>query len=223
MRRFITVAGLFALTLSAVALSGPAEDLISQSSAVTAEPEHGRILFLKRCAACHGRHAWGDDLREIPALAGQGQTYLIQQLAHFVTGKRPGSEVHGPVMHDALQPPDVDRAQAFGDLAAYLSHAPRNPHPETGDARALGLGQRDYLRACAGCHGLEGAGNNAAGIPAIGGQGYHYLRTQLHNFASGRLAHPALADSPVTRSAEEQDAVADYVSRLSGEEADGTP
>jgi cytochrome c553 len=221
MLRFITVAGLLALTLTAVAVSGLAKDLISQTSAVTAEPEHGRILFLMHCAACHGRHAWGDDLREIPALAGQRETYLIQQLAHFVTGNRPGSEMHGPVMHDTLQPSDVDRAQAFRDLAAYLSREPRNPHADTGDARALSLGERNYARGCAGCHGREGAGREAAAIPTIGGQGYHYLRTQLHNFASGRLPHPGLADSPVALSAEEQDAVADYVSRLSGREADG--
>jgi cytochrome c553 len=122
--------------------------------------------------------------------------------------------MHGLVMHDTLQPPDVDRAQAFRDLATYLTSAPRNPQPEQGDGRALALGERDYTRSCSSCHGSNGAGSDTSAIPAIGGQGYSYLLTQLRSFAAGRLPHRAVADSPVALSAEEQPAVADYVSRL---------
>jgi cytochrome c553 len=147
-------------------------------------------------------------------LAGQREQYLIQQLARFVDGARQGSEMHGPIMHETLQPMDVARAQAFRDLATYLSRAPRNRHPEHGAGQALALGQRDYVRGCSGCHGSEGGGSDSEAIPAIGGQGYGYLLSQLRNFSAGRLQHPSLADSPVALSTDEREAVADYASRM---------
>jgi cytochrome c553 len=147
-------------------------------------------------------------------LAGQREKYLIQQLPRFVDGARQGSEMHGPIMHETLQPTDVARAQAFRDLATYLARAPRNRHPEHGAGQALALGQRDYIRGCSGCHGSEGGGSDPEAIPAIGGQGYGYLLSQLRNFSAGRLEHPALADSPVALSTDEREAVADYASRM---------
>jgi cytochrome c553 len=178
------------------------------------DPQHGMILFLKHCAACHGRSGWGDEPREIPVLAGQHETYLLQQLTQFAGAARQGSEMHGPVMHEILQLPDINRTQALRDLASYLEAAPRNPQPDYGNGHALALGNRDYSRTCAGCHGSDGSGSKPGLIPAIGGQGYSYLLTQLRSFASARLDHPPLSDPSVLRSSEEQQAVADYVSRL---------
>lgn len=214
-RRITVTLGCLALALTPLAVSGPAEDLVSQAQASTPDAHHGMVLYLQHCAVCHGRHAWGDAAREFPVLAGQHEGYLIKQLALFVSGARQESEMHRSFMHDALQPSDVDRAQAFRDLATYLAQLPRNPQPEQGESGALLLGERDYRRGCVGCHGNDGAGSERDGIPAIGGQRYSYLLTRLRSFSSGRLTHPALADSPVALSAAEQSAVADYVSRLS--------
>jgi cytochrome c553 len=188
--------------------------LVSQAMAVTPDPEHGTILYLKHCSNCHSPHAWGDGPREIPALAGQRESYLIEQLAHFASGERKGSVTHGSVMHEILQPPDLNRPQAFGDLAIYLSRAGRNPHPEHAAGRALAVGERTYTKACAACHGSDGAGSDKGTIPAIGGQHYGYLRAQLSGFASGLHGHPLGADVVSGLSDEEQQAVADYVSRL---------
>jgi cytochrome c553 len=216
MIRSLTVILAFAaLALAPVAASGPEQDLISEAAAATADPRHGAILYLQHCTTCHGGHAWGTGRWEIPSLAGQRESYLIEQLAHFATGTRQGSEVHGPLMHAALQPQDVDRAQSFRDLATYLKEAPHNPQPEHGDGLALKLGERDYLRGCAGCHGSDGGGSEREAIPAIGGQRYGYLLAQLRSFTSGRLPHPAVADSPIALSSDEQQAVADYASRMS--------
>ena len=214
-RPITPILGFIVLALTPLAVSGAREDLMSQAQAAVPDLQHGMVLYLKHCAGCHGRHAWGDGPREIPVLAGQREGYLMRQLVRFVSGARQGSEMHGPVMHDTLQPPDVDRAQAFRDLATYLASASRNPQPELGDGLALTLGERDYTRGCSGCHGNEGAGSDDGAIPAIGGQSYGYLLSQLRTFAAGHSAHPAVADSPVALSAEEQPAVADYVSRLS--------
>jgi cytochrome c553 len=102
-----------------------AADLAAQAATLTADTPHGMVLYIKHCASCHGRRAWGDGVQEIPALAGQRERYLIAQLASFINSNRRGSELHGPVMHDTLQPPDVNRAQALRDLGAWLARAPR--------------------------------------------------------------------------------------------------
>jgi cytochrome c553 len=213
-RPITVIVGFITLALTSAAASGPQEDLVSQAQAATPDLHHGMVLYLQHCALCHGRHAWGHEPWQVPVLAGQRESYLLEQLTHFVSGARQGSEIHGPAMHDALQPADVDRAQSFRDLATYLARAPHNPDPEHGEGLALKLGERDYLRGCSGCHGSDGAGSDRGTIPAIGGQLYSYLLAQLRSFASGRLAHPAVADSPVALSDQERPAVADYVSRL---------
>jgi cytochrome c553 len=196
------------------ALGEPGADLMSRAMAVTPDPEHGRILYLKHCSKCHSPHAWGDGPRAIPALAGQRESYLIEQLVRFAGGERRGSVTHGPVMHEILQPPDLNRPQAIGDLAACLSRAGRNPQPEHAAGRALAVGNRTYTKACAACHGSDGAGSDKGAVPAIGGQHYGYLLAQLSGFASGLRGHPLGAEAVSSLSDAEQQAVADYVSRL---------
>ncbi len=213
MSRYGPVAGLWAWALTAAAVVLGGEQLMtSPTSSLSPDPEHGMVLFLKRCAACHGHHAWGDGPREIPALAGQGANYLTEQLERFIRGERPGSEMHGPSMQESTQPPDVNRAQAIRDLTSYLTQAAHNPQPEHGQADALALGKRSYERSCISCHGEQGAGNDEQRVPAIGGQQYSYLASRLHGFASGRMLHtPGLA--PLA--ARDQQGLADYISRLS--------
>lgn len=191
-----------------------ASDLAAQAATLAADVPHGRVLYLKHCAACHGQRAWGSGPREIPALAGQPESYLVAQLAHFIDGDRPGSELHGPAMHDALQPPDVKRAQALRDLCAWLSRAPPNPEPERGTGQALATGQRAYGKACAGCHGANGAGSDAPIAPALAAQHYSYLLTQLSGFSSGQRTHARGLPPTIVGSADEQRALADYASRL---------
>lgn len=194
-----------ALVMSELALSA---DL---PTTLPADPTHGMVLFLKRCSACHGRHAWGDGPREIPALAGQHENYLTDQLRQFADGRRPDSQTHGPAMEETLRQPDVNRVQALNDLTSFLTQAARNPQPEYGETEALTQGKRSYERACISCHGPDGGGSERQRIPAIGGQHYSYLASRLRAIAAGLSAHPASLDfMPV----KEQLALADYVSRL---------
>jgi cytochrome c553 len=203
------------LVLSALLpAAAAASDLAAQAATLTADAPHGRVLYLKHCAACHGQQAWGSGPREIPALAGQRESYLIVQLAHFIDGDRPGSELHGPAMHDALQPPDVKRAQALRDLSAWLSRAPPNPEPEWGAGQALAAGKRAYAGVCAGCHGAKGEGCDAPIAPALAAQHYSYLLAQLSSFSSGQRAHAPGLPPALVGSADEQQALADYASRL---------
>jgi len=202
---------LLAALLPAAAM---AADLTSQAATLTADVPHGMVLFVKHCASCHGRKAWGDGPRQIPALAGQRAAYLIAQLAQFIEGGRAGSELHGPVMHEALQPPDVHRAQALRDLAGWLSQAAPNREAEHGTGQALASGKRGYTSACAGCHGVSGDGRDSPPVPALAGQHYSYLLAQIRSFSTGHRAHAPGLGPEILGSPEQQQALADYASRL---------
>ncbi len=132
-----------ALPPAAPAAAQSAAELISMTLAVTPDAEHGKILYLKHCARCHGGHAWGDGPREIPTLAGQRERYLIEQLARFSTSERPGSEMHGPAMFESLQVGvNVRRRWVIwqpglrGLRAIHSRSAPRTSRAHTRAARA---------------------------------------------------------------------------------------
>ena len=174
------------------------------------DPQHGRYLYLRHCAACHGRQAWGDGPREIPALAGQRETYLSEQLRRFAAGERAGSAMHGAAMRDTLKSTDVNRPPAIRDLAVYLARAGQVAEADRGDGRALAAGRSTYLGLCAGCHGQDGAGPDGGSVPRIGGQHFSYVLSRLREFTAthrGQVQPPAL-------SAQEQQALADFISRL---------
>lgn len=174
------------------------------------DPRHGEVLYLRHCVPCHGGRAWGDGPREIPALAGQCEAYLVEQLTRFASDERSGSAMHGPAMHDTVTATDVNRPAAIRDLAAYLARAPAAMQAEEGQGRSLALGRSAYLRACVSCHGEDGAGADGALAPRIGGQHFRYVLSRLREFGSthrGRVSAGAL-------SAAEQEALADYIARL---------
>ncbi len=189
--------------------TAPPADTSTAAVPVAADLPHGEVLYRRHCAACHGARAWGDGPREIPSLAGQREAYLIEQLTRFASDVRPGSAMHGPAMHDTLKATDVNRPAAIGDLAAYLARSPASPQAEPGPGGSLAAGQSAYLRACVGCHGAHGAGTDWS-APRIGGQHFRYLRSRLREFGA---AHRGLVE-PAALSAQEQQALADYISRL---------
>ena len=200
----LLLALLSAASGTAAAVPPPAPDSL--------DPNRGQILYLRHCVPCHGGQAWGDGPREIPALAGQREDYLTEQLTRFADDTRPGSVMHGPAMHDALKAPDVNRAAAIRDLAAYLARAAAAPRAEQGRGGSLDVGKRAYLRACAGCHGEDGAGRDGAAAPRIGGQHFRYLLSRLRELGA---AHRGLVEQ-ATLPAQEQQPLADYISRLPG-------
>ena len=200
--------GLRTLALALLAL--PAAMAAPAAATDAPDLQHGEALYLRHCVPCHGQRAWGDGPREIPALAGQREAFLSEQLARFASGERPGSEMHGPAMHDTLRAADLNRPAAIRDLAAYLAHAPAAAQAEQGRGRSLAAGKSVYLSACAGCHGEDGAGAAGGAAPRIAGQHYRYLLSRLREFGP---AHRG-GVQPVALSAEEQQALADYISRL---------
>jgi cytochrome c553 len=213
-REVAVAALLLALAQDAGASLAPVESPTPAGS-VAPDPQYGRVLYLRHCAACHGPRAWGDGPREIPALAGQREDYIIEQLTHFASGDRPGSEMHGPAMRDTLRAPDVNRAPAIRDLAAYLAHTPPVPQSDQGEGRSLAAGKSLYIRECAACHGEQGSGGGVGSMPRIGGQHFRYVLSRLREFAAVHRGLDAAAAGSAF-SAEQQQAVSDYVSRLPG-------
>ena len=191
--------------------TAPPADTSTAAVPVAADLPHGEVLYRRHCAACHGGRAWGDGPREIPALAGQREGYLSEQLTRFASDLRPGSAMHGPAMRDTLKATDVNRPVAIRDLAAYLARTPASPQAEPGRGRSLAAGRNAYLRACVGCHGENGAGTEGS-APRIGGQHFRYLLSRLREFGA---AHRGRVE-PGALSTEEQQALADYISRLPG-------
>ena len=146
------------------------------------DPEAGKTKSAS-CAACHG--ADGNSLNpEWPKLAGQNEKYLTKQLGYFQHGERENSTMSG--MAANLSGQDIE------DIAAYYKSQASTIG--AADPALVEFGQQLYrsgnsdsgVAPCMGCHGPSGAGNPAAGYPALRGQHAKYTEIQLHGFAEGK-------------------------------------
>jgi len=64
-------------------------------SGITFASDHNELgaaksLYDKRCSACHGDKAQGNDVLGSPSLTGQSESYILRQLKNFSTGVRGG-------------------------------------------------------------------------------------------------------------------------------------
>lgn len=209
----ITVAALVLLSLSrsAVGQTQRSVELTERALALTPDVAAGRALFSEHCASCHGDRANGDPRTVIPALAGQVTLYLIKQLVDMAEHGREVPEMHRVVSRKALTSP-----QAIRDVATYLSRLPPNRSAERGEGNDLAAGKRYYQGLCAFCHGEQGEGNESHATPALRGQHYSYLITQMrglnamHRYSVDLEIVAALEGLPFDRVT----AIADYMSRL---------
>lgn len=199
------------------AASPRAFDLLRSTMAALPDSQHGKALYLKHCVSCHGPTGSANRSATAPALAGQREYYLIEQLIQFLALDR-----NMPAMHRVLADPDLNGPQALRDLAAYLSHSGRDAHARGTDGN-LAAGKSIYEHQCVTCHGSNGEGNDDALIPAIGGQRYEYVLRQLASFAAGHRGNvePHVSDFAASLSPDDMGAVADYVSRLGAPAAEG--
>lgn len=134
------------------------------------------------CGACHG--ADGNSMvPNFPKLAGQGERYLLKQLKDIKSGNRQVVEMTGLLTN-------LDE-QDLADIAAYFakqkgSVGQADPKlVERGEAIFRGGNLAAGMPSCTGCHSPNGAGNNQAGFPRLGGQHAKYTATQLTNFREG--------------------------------------
>jgi cytochrome c553 len=189
--------------------------MLQKNLALQPDPRSGEHLYIQYCSACHQRSGWGNGPREVPTLAGQQDSYLLEQLLQFSNLERKKDE-----MHEVVSRAQISSPQSLRDVSAYVAGKPRNPRSDRGDGTQLSTGARVYKQSCFICHGKNGEGNRDDLIPAIGGQQYGYLLVRLSNFAKqhggieqGAL-EPAVVNLLAGLSQPERQAVADYVSRL---------
>ena len=211
----IVGAGIFLLTSGSQA--APSEESVDRTTklalSLDAHPRRGAAQFKKLCVQCHGARANGDPAKSIPSLAGQRFTYLVRQLANFSGAQRDSATMHKVVTQKALQSP-----QAWVDIASYLNNLPVPAVVQTGDGAHIGLGRGIYHEQCASCHREDARGDDDGFVPAMRGQNFPYLVSQMHKLADG---HRHNVDENLVRflkSFETSDinAVADYLSRLKG-------
>jgi cytochrome c553 len=163
------------------------------------------------CGACHAPKAWGSMDGTIPNLAGQQRRYLEKQLALFRSGTRVDPATQVEAVHSTVG--DQHNVVA---LASYLSGLDSNPHPVTGSGEHPRVGQEIYAHICAACHGADGRGEAGNRVPRIAGQHYPYLRRQIDVAAALHrdLAPPEMTSALRGMQSQEEDALADYISRL---------
>jgi cytochrome c553 len=188
-----------------------ADELSHQALARTPNLQQGSSLYQRFCERCHDVRGSGTGNRQFPRLAGQQRTYLVNQLAQFVTLDR-----YAPSMHQVLAQPPLGDPQSLSDLSFYLAAQAPDLHGEHGNAHRLGRGRSLYNSRCAACHGTRGEGQAQGPVPAVGGQNYTYLLSQLNGFAAGHRAKvdSHLIDAVRSLSADDRSAVADFMSRM---------
>jgi len=128
------------------------------------------------CSACHG-FAGNSRSDSVPALAGMAPTYLKKALQDYASGVRPSPEMEAYAKM-ALQ-------LGVDDVAGYFAGQARTPIARTLDAAAVARGRAASVQ-CAACHGPDGRGDPARGVPDLRGQPAGYLESQLRLFKADR-------------------------------------
>jgi cytochrome c553 len=172
---------------------------------------HGAQLFERHCASCHGHLALGDGEKVIPALAGQIESYLLHELVDFSELDR-----DTPEMHRLLARKELNRPQAWRDLAGFLTHLAPGEHAQVGNRSNVMRGAEAYARLCATCHGPAGEGMERGAAPALRSQHYSYLVLQMRSFDTDRRldVEPLVLDHMTGLSRDDLEGVADFLSRM---------
>ena len=147
------------------------------------------------CGACHGADG-NSAAPNFPKLAGQGERYLLKQMNDIKSGNRTVLEMTGLLTNMS--------EQDMADIAAYfasqnMSVGAADPAlVKAGEALFRGGKLAEGMPACTGCHSPNGAGNDAAGFPQLGGQHAQYVAKQLTDFREGNRTNDG--DSMMMRS-----------------------
>ena len=168
------------------------------------------------CAACHG--ADGNSMNPAwPSLAGQHRKYIIMQLTNFQEGLRENALMTAQAM--PLTEADKDKLATY--FAAKDIEIASIPASEVAPGEALYRGgdASAGVPACMSCHGPNGAGNAAAGYPALRGKKAQYTETTLKANRDGSRQSAApyagMMNTITQRMTDAQiKAVAKYVSAL---------
>jgi len=169
------------------------------------------------CGGCHGMDG-NSMVPSFPKLAGQGEKYIVKQLADF----KANTVRQDPVMMGMAMA--VVSEQDAADIGAYYA-SQTLAAAATHDASKLALGREIYkggnlqtdTPACQGCHGPKGAGNAPAGYPQLGGQYAGYTMKQLNAFKDASRTNDdrkIMRNAVARMTSAEIEAVAQYIASL---------
>ncbi len=170
---------LLPLITLAAALSLPA---VPASAASEEELKAGkRVYMTKTCLACHGRGG-AKPIMTYPALAGQSEKYLIQQMEDIRDGERVGTvdPVTGhPYVQGMTDIMHLLTEEELVNVSKWLAAQPPGP-PEPLDPAPepalLEEGAKAYKQlGCRSCHGKEGDKATNPAYPIIAGLDRNYL------------------------------------------------
>lgn len=206
----IKLAPLFAMAgLVLAGFQAQAESLINGSA------DAGKARALT-CTACHGVE--GNSANPMwPNLAGQHAPYVAAQLQAFRDGTRQDPLMSAQAM--ALSDDDIANLAVYFESLPGAAQAVANPAVvDNGEALYRGGNVDTGVAACMACHGPTGAGNPAAGYPALKGQHAAYTAKQLQAYADGARETDGktriMRDIAARLSKEEIEAISSYVQGL---------
>ena len=208
----------FALMCSVSALAIAQEPAAQAAPAPAATETPATVKNV--CAACHGADG-NSTIPANPSLAGQHAAYLAKQLNNFKAspdGKpalRQNAVMNG--MAASLSEDDIKT------ITQYFSKQTLKPDVAKDDklvteGRKLWRGgdMKKGIPACAGCHGVAGAGLPAQ-YPSLAGQHPDYVVAQLQQFRDGVRTNDAegvMRTIAGKMTDKQMSAVADYAAGL---------
>jgi cytochrome c553 len=150
--------------------------LLVVHGSATAGPRDPGYAKAFSCSACHGFDG-NSPSDTVPLLAGMQPWYLKKAIQDYAAGKRPAAEMES--YSKMVLELGVD------DVAGYFARQKRESSPVKLDSAAVERG-RAASTQCVVCHGAQGKGDPAKGIPDLTGQPPGYLKNQMLLFKADR-------------------------------------
>ena len=160
------------IAVLAVALLAATTVPAASAQTAAAMPYETTVARVVTCAACHGANG-NSKSDAMPIIAGMDAGYFKKQVQAYAANARPSPEM-GPYAKQIL---DI----GLDAVAAHFAAQRMEPTPQRVDAAAVERG-RAASAPCVVCHGTNGKGDPAKGIPSLAGQPPGYLRDQIRLF-----------------------------------------
>ncbi|MBS1190145.1 MAG: Cytochrome c, class [Rhodocyclaceae bacterium] len=176
--------------------------VMADPAALKAAVEAGRKASFF-CANCHGEGG-NSKAPEVPNLAGQNASYLLEQIRKFGAGERKDQFMEG--MIKVLK--DEERMQ----IALY--YAESKVAPGRADPNLALRGRDTFTRLCTRCHGEKAYGNET--IPRLAGQKIPYLQTTITRYRdkTGVRNNELMAIATAPLKNEDVAAIANYLTQM---------
>ena len=155
------------------------------------------------CFNCHGEKGVSIQA-DIPNLAWQPASYLVEQIRRFGDGRRRNEFMQGLIK--ALSDDEKLNIALYFAAQPLVTTGGGQGNPEQGKAV--------YVKLCQSCHGETGRGNQVT--PTVAGQQFVYLvkSTQRYRDKTGERQHKEMSDAVAKMSNADINHVSVYLARM---------